>query len=129
MALLRLDLASVKPKPMSPGLKTISSTATLAKFKALSDPLRLEVIELLRSQELCVCDLCDRMEIAQSKLSFHLKTLREAGLIAARQDGRWIYYSLNPAEFGELEEYLASLRQLGTVRAARVCGPSADDNW
>ncbi|MGF1516939.1 MAG: ArsR family transcriptional regulator, partial [Nodosilinea sp.] len=54
---------------MSPGLQTqssIDSTATIAKFKALSDPLRLEVIELLRSQEMCVCDLRDRMEIAQS---------------------------------------------------------------
>ncbi len=116
---------------MSPGLQTqpaIAAAATIAKFKALSDPLRLEVIELLRSQEMCVCDLRDRMEIAQSKLSFHLKTLREAGLISARQDGRWIYYSLNPAEFGELETYLAALGKLGTVRAARVCGPSADGN-
>ncbi|MGB3138026.1 MAG: metalloregulator ArsR/SmtB family transcription factor [Nodosilinea sp.] len=94
----------------------------VVRFKALSDPLRLEVIELLRSQEMCVCDLCDRMEIAQSKLSFHLKTLREAGLISARQEGRWVYYSLNPAEFGELEAYLATLRNLGSVRPARVCG-------
>ena len=103
-------------------LQTASSATTIAKFKALSDPLRLEVIELLRSQEMCVCDLRDRMEIAQSKLSFHLKTLREAGLISARQDGRWIYYSLNPTEFGELEEYLAMLRRLGSARPARVCG-------
>ncbi|MBW4461901.1 MAG: metalloregulator ArsR/SmtB family transcription factor [Nodosilinea sp. WJT8-NPBG4] len=99
------------------------SDTLLARFKALSDPLRLEVIELLRSQEMCVCDLCDRMEIAQSKLSFHLKTLREAGLISARQDGRWIYYSLNPAEFGELEDYLSALRCLSPQRTARPCPP------
>ncbi|MBD1872066.1 winged helix-turn-helix transcriptional regulator [Nodosilinea sp. FACHB-131] len=99
------------------------SDTLLVRFKALSDPLRLEVIELLRSQEMCVCDLCDRMEIAQSKLSFHLKTLREAGLISARQDGRWIYYSLNPAEFGELEDYLSALRQLGPQPLARPCSP------
>ncbi|MBD2113101.1 MULTISPECIES: ArsR/SmtB family transcription factor [Cyanophyceae] len=99
------------------------SDTLLVRFKALSDPLRLEVIELLRSQEMCVCDLCDRMEIAQSKLSFHLKTLREAGLISARQDGRWIYYSLNPAEFGELEDYLSALRQLGPQSLARPCSP------
>ncbi|MBD2105600.1 metalloregulator ArsR/SmtB family transcription factor [Nodosilinea sp. FACHB-13] len=99
------------------------SDTLLTRFKALSDPLRLEVIELLRSQEMCVCDLCDRMEIAQSKLSFHLKTLREAGLISARQDGRWIYYSLNPAEFGELEDYLSTLRQLSPQRPACPCPP------
>lgn len=108
---------------MSPGLQVTASTVTLAKFKALSDPLRLEVIELLRSQEMCVCDLRDRMDIAQSKLSFHLKTLREAGLISARQDGRWIYYSLNPAEFGELEDYLGALRNL-SLRPARICPPT-----
>lgn len=99
------------------------SDTMVARFKALSDPLRLEVIELLRSQEMCVCDLCDRMEIAQSKLSFHLKSLREAGLISARQDGRWIYYSLNPTEFGQLEAYLSTLSHLGSARPARVCGP------
>ncbi|WP_017299975.1 ArsR/SmtB family transcription factor [Nodosilinea nodulosa] len=107
---------------MSLGLQSASSATTIAKFKALSDPLRLEVIELLRSQEMCVCDLRDRMDIAQSKLSFHLKTLREAGLISARQDGRWIYYSLNPAEFGELEDYLSALRAIAVPRLARACG-------
>ncbi|HSM82714.1 MAG TPA: metalloregulator ArsR/SmtB family transcription factor [Nodosilinea sp.] len=108
---------------MPTALPTASSATTIAKFKALSDPLRLEVIELLRSQEMCVCDLRDRMEIAQSKLSFHLKTLREAGLISARQEGRWIYYSLNPAEFSELETYLSALGQLSPQRPACPCPP------
>lgn len=111
---------------MSTALQTASSATTIAKFKALSDPLRLAVIELLRSQEMCVCDLCDRMAIAQSKLSFHLKTLREAGLISARQDGRWIYYSLNPAEFGDLEDYLSTLRHLGPQRLASPCSPDRE---
>ena len=112
---------------MSLALQTASSATAIAKFKALSDPLRLKVIELLRSQELCVCDLCDRLDVAQSKLSFHLKTLREAGLISARQDGRWIYYRLNPAEFGELEAYLSELHHLVSPRPARVCGPDSSD--
>jgi ArsR family transcriptional regulator, arsenate/arsenite/antimonite-responsive transcriptional repressor len=94
-----------------------------ARFKALADPLRLEVIELLRSQEMCVCDLCDRMDIAQSKLSFHLKTLREAGLICARQEGRWIYYRLNPTEFGELAAYLSRLHHLSPPSSSPTCPP------
>ncbi|MGB3199659.1 MAG: metalloregulator ArsR/SmtB family transcription factor [Nodosilinea sp.] len=98
----------------------------MARFKALADPLRLAVIELLRSQEMCVCDLCDRLDIAQSKLSFHLKTLREAGLISARQEGRWIYYRLNPAEFADLQGYLATLQPLGGVRPARDCGAEVE---
>ena len=71
------------------------SVEMIAVFKALSEPLRVEVIELLREQEMCVCDLCDRLNVAQSKLSFHLKTLKQAGLVRSRQEGRWIYYRLN----------------------------------
>ncbi len=93
----------------------------IAKFKALADPIRLQVVELLRQQEMCVCDLCDRLGVAQSKLSFHLKTLREAGLLNSRQQGRWIYYSLNLAAFCELEEYLAEIRRLSPMFSAKVC--------
>jgi ArsR family transcriptional regulator len=95
-----------------------------AKFKALSDPLRLKVVELLRQQEMCVCDLCDRLDVAQSKLSFHLKTLRQAGLIQSRQDGRWIYYSLSLSSFIELEQYLAEIRRFSPILPARICPPS-----
>lgn len=82
----------------------IVSTSFVAGFHALSDPLRLMVLELLREQELCVCELCDRLGTTQSKLSFHLKTLKEANLVRARQEGRWIYYSLNLPQFVVLEQ-------------------------
>ncbi len=101
----------------------VQASTVIAKFKALADPFRFEVVELLQQQEMCVCDLRDRMDIAQSKLSFHLKILREAGLITARQDGRWVYYSLNCLEFRELEDYLNTLRHLSPVRPARLCAP------
>jgi ArsR family transcriptional regulator len=98
-----------------------NQSTAISKFKALADPIRLQVIELLRQQEMCVCDLCDQIGVAQSKLSFHLKTLREAGLLHSRQQGRWIYYSLNLSGFLELEEYLAEIRRLGTMLPAKVC--------
>ncbi|HHP7231862.1 MAG TPA: ArsR/SmtB family transcription factor [Xenococcaceae cyanobacterium] len=82
----------------------------MAGFQALSDPLRLKIIAALQQQELCVCDLCDRLKVNQSKLSFHLKTLKEAGLITPRQSGRWIYYSVNLSQFLCLEQYLAQIR-------------------
>jgi ArsR family transcriptional regulator len=90
-------------------------------FKALSEPLRVEVIELLREQEMCVCDLCDRLNVAQSKLSFHLKTLKQAGLVRSRQEGRWIYYRLNLAKLVELEEYLSEFRRYSPRLPARIC--------
>src|SRR6476659_2854887 len=89
----------------------IPSKTIVAGFHALSEPLRLQVLELLREQELCVCELCEVLDVTQSKLSFHLKALKEAELVRARQEGRWIYYSLNLAQFVALEQYLAEYRR------------------
>ncbi len=93
----------------------------MAGCHSLSDPLRLAIIELLQKQELCVCELCDRLKVSQSKLSFHLKTLKEAKLIRARQSGRWMYYSLNLPQFVEIEQYLADLRRNATMNPASNC--------
>lgn len=97
------------------------STQIGAGFRALSDSLRLQIIDLLRTQELCVCELCDRLEVSQSKLSFHLKNLKEANLIRSRQQGRWMYYSLNLPQFVILEQYLAEYRRMGDIIPARNC--------
>lgn len=100
---------------------TQDSSQIWTGFRALSDPLRLEVVNLLRSQELCVCELCEKLDVSQSKLSFHLKNLKEANLIRARQEGRWIYYSLNLAQFIVLEQYLADYRRFGSILPAKSC--------
>jgi ArsR family transcriptional regulator len=100
---------------------TISQEMVISGFHALSDPLRIQVIELLRSQELCVCDLGEHLKIGQSKLSFHLKTLKEAGLVRTRQEGRWIYYSLNLTQFVLLEQYLAEFRRFSPILPTRHC--------
>lgn len=92
-----------------------------AGFHALSDPIRINVLELLKQQEQCVCDLCDALGVSQSKLSFHLKTLKEARLVNARQAGRWIYYSLHVSQFAVLEEYLADYRCISQISPARCC--------
>ncbi|OKH15827.1 transcriptional regulator [Fischerella major NIES-592] len=93
----------------------------ISGFHALSEPLRVKVLELLRNRELCVCDLCDALGVSQSKLSFHLKTLKEADLVLSRQEGRWIYYSLNLPQFAVLEEYLADYSRLQQILPARRC--------
>ncbi|MCL6435027.1 MAG: metalloregulator ArsR/SmtB family transcription factor [Leptolyngbyaceae cyanobacterium HOT.MB2.61] len=102
-------------------IKADTPPAIAIGFHALSDPLRLKVLDLLREQELCVCDLCEQLEVSQSKLSFHLKTLKEAELVRARQDGRWIYYSLNLPQFAVLEQYLAEYRRFSPILPARPC--------
>ncbi|KAB8314374.1 winged helix-turn-helix transcriptional regulator [Tolypothrix campylonemoides VB511288] len=100
---------------------TLAPDTIVAAFHALSDPLRVKVLELLRDQELCVCDLCDALGVSQSKLSFHLKTLKEAGLVRSRQEGRWIYYSLNLPQFVVLEQYLSEFRRFSPILPARSC--------
>ncbi|MCX7596524.1 MAG: metalloregulator ArsR/SmtB family transcription factor [Fischerella sp.] len=97
------------------------SDAIVSGFHALSEPLRIKVLELLRERELCVCDLCEILEVSQSKLSFHLKTLKEADLVLCRQEGRWIYYRLNLPQFRVLEQYLADYHRLTKVLPARSC--------
>jgi len=87
-----------------------SPAALVAGFHALSDPTRVEVVELLRDGERCVCELMDALDATQSRLSFHLKVLREAGLVSDRREGRWVYYTLNADTIGALEDYLADLR-------------------
>ncbi|MFL5496686.1 MAG: ArsR/SmtB family transcription factor [Gemmatimonadales bacterium] len=84
-------------------------------FHALSDETRLAILEMLRAGERCVCDLQDALEAAQSRLSFHLKVLKDAGVVQDRKEGRWSYYTLVPERVAELEAYG---RHLATRRTA-----------
>jgi ArsR family transcriptional regulator len=79
-------------------------------FHALSDETRLRLLESLREGEQCVCDLTDALDAAQSRLSFHLKTLKDAGLVTDRRQGRWVYYALNPEAFEGLSQVVAEMR-------------------
>jgi len=67
-------------------------------FKALSDETRLRIIKLLEQGELCVCDITAALDMVQPKVSFHLSTLKEAGLIKDRKSGKWIHYSLSDSD-------------------------------
>ena len=69
--------------------------------------------------EKCVCDLTDALETGQSRLSYHLKVLKDAGLVTDRREGRWSYYTLARDAFLETEELLTSLRPRAS-RALKV---------
>lgn len=75
-------------------------------FHALSDETRLGILEMLRAGERCVCDLQDQLDAAQSRLSFHLKVLKDAGLVSDRREGRWMMYTLVPSAFGKAHDLL-----------------------
>jgi ArsR family transcriptional regulator len=78
-------------------------------LRALAEPIRLQVVQALQHGERCVCDLTNDLNLAQSKLSFHLKVLKEAGMIHSRQEGRWIYYRLEPSALRLLRDWLDQL--------------------
>ena len=67
-------------------------------------------MERLKDGEQCVCDLTDALKSAQSRLSFHLKVLKDAGFIKDRPEGRWIYYSLKAEALEALEEVVQELK-------------------
>jgi ArsR family transcriptional regulator, arsenate/arsenite/antimonite-responsive transcriptional repressor len=103
-------------------------TAMLSKkavtlFHALSDETRLALLDQLKGGERCVCELTDVMKAGQSRLSFHLKVLKDAGLLLDRREGRWMYYSINPDAIEELEELVDTLKRAAksAVSAGRCC--------
>ncbi len=61
---------------------------------ALTNPTRMRLVRLLLREELCVCELVDALRVPQYKVSRHLSRLRDVGLVRARRNGRWMYYSI-----------------------------------
>lgn len=90
-------------------------------FHALSDPVRLRVLLQLRRGECCVCELCDITDVAQSRLSFHLKVLKEAGLLLDRKEGRWNYYAIDEHALDDAREVLELLAPMPGAAARCQC--------
>jgi ArsR family transcriptional regulator, arsenate/arsenite/antimonite-responsive transcriptional repressor len=78
-------------------LSHAEAEATASLFKALSDPARVRILNVLATQAdaVCGCDLEEPLELSQPTVSFHLKKLHEAGLLDRQKRGVWVYYSLN----------------------------------
>jgi ArsR family transcriptional regulator, arsenate/arsenite/antimonite-responsive transcriptional repressor len=101
---------------------TASDTQRLARiFQALSDETRLQIVELLSVGECCVCDLQTALGAYQSRLSFHLKKLKDAGLVSDRKEGRWVHYSLNPEVLDGLTAHLQAVRRAEDAPCSGSC--------
>jgi len=95
-------------------------------FHALSDETRLRLVELLSHGERCVCELAGVTGAAQPRLSFHLKTLKDAGLVTDRRDGRWVYYALRPDVLDRIAAFARSVKpgkHAGSCAAACCADP------
>ena len=87
------------------GTPSKQNRAAAARFRALGDENRLRILELLGDRELCAADILSSIDVVQSTLSHHMKTLTEAGLVNVRKQGKWSYYSLD----AKLREQLSDL--------------------
>ena len=85
-------------------------------FKAFCDETRLMVLELLQSGEKCACVLLEKVEVGQPTLSHHMKILVESGIVNARKEGKWMYYSINESV---CEKTILLLRDILTVDHAK----------
>lgn len=83
---------------------------TAARLAALGDPTRLRIVAALRPGKRCVCDLRVQVNVPANLLSYHLKVLREAGIITATRRGRWIDYSLDPGALEQVRRTLVGER-------------------
>lgn len=92
-------------------------------FAALADPTRLQLLNLMNGQEVCVCYFVEILKQGQPKISRHLAYLRNAGIVSARRDGKWMHYSIewpkDPAALSILNSALENLKSDGEMQADR----------
>lgn len=104
---------------------TLEQAAALSK--ALADPNRLRVFDLLMQGDSCNCELNEKLGLPPSLLSHHLRVLREAGLIDGRRDvvdGRWIYYAVDTAAVARWQAWFTRFLDPARIQERPVlCGP------
>ena len=95
-----------------------------AVLRAIADPLRQRIVELLAGEQLCTCHLVEELAATQTNVSNHLRVLREAGLVFSEQAGRYTYHRLVPERLEELSTALTGLASRSRLAVAekRPCG-------
>lgn len=91
------------PTAMSISVPVVDETdAAVETLKFLGDGNRLRILKILSRQESCVCELIEQIGMPQPLVSYHLRRLREAGLVRTRRKAQWVYYSIDPAAWRTL---------------------------
>ncbi|MEG3637118.1 ArsR/SmtB family transcription factor [Micromonospora palythoicola] len=109
---LSLDLTAAPCCPPLVQQRVSGETAVVlaSAFKALGDPVRLQLMSMIASAkggEVCVCDLTPAFDLTGPTISHHLRTLREAGLVDSERRGTWVYYRARPQVLRQLAALLA----------------------
>ena len=90
-------------------LKKINSAQFVGIMESLSDPIRINILELMMNGEICVCDIVKVTGLSQSKISYLIKILKDSGLITDRQEGRWVYYKLDLEILSDIQNWMGNL--------------------
>jgi ArsR family transcriptional regulator, arsenate/arsenite/antimonite-responsive transcriptional repressor len=116
----RIATGKARPEETSWDVDEVSALA-----RALADPTRLRVMRLLAEGERCVCDLTEALSVAQSRLSYHLQILKDAGVVADRPEGRWVYYAVVPEVFSPISDMIRQVESrwesYGQTQRPRRC--------
>ncbi len=91
-----------------PSVSVVEADRLALIAKALADPIRVQLVDVLRRHagKVCVCELTPLFDVSQPTVSHHLKVLREAGLVGVERRGLWAYYYVNPEAVKELSRWL-----------------------
>lgn len=92
-----------------PDVQREEAQGMAAIAKALGDPIRLQLVDVLRKHagKVCVCELVPLFDLSQPTVSHHLKVLRDAGIVASERQGLWAYYYVNPDALDEFSRWLS----------------------
>ena len=113
-----LDLAPKQKRPpgepcckpvVYPDTERVDAERMAVVAKALGDPIRLQLVDVLRKHagKVCVCELTPLFDVGQPTVSHHLKVLREAGVVGSEREGLWAYYYVEPEALEELRSWLS----------------------
>ena len=87
----------------------VEQVPTTEVLKALAEPLRWRIVELLAGEELCVCHIVEELDVPQPLVSHHLRVLRDVGMVSTERFRHWTYYRLEPAALAPLTDRLAHI--------------------
>jgi ArsR family transcriptional regulator len=112
-------------KRLSTDKRTFDEALTV--LKALSDPIRLEILDLLMQGDSCNCELNEKLGLTSNLLSYHLRLLRQAGLVCSRHDAidaRWVYYRVNRDAVARWRAWFGAFLDPARIQERAVlCGP------
>lgn len=93
-----------------PDIERVQAERMSTVAKALGDPIRMQLVDVLRKHagKVCVCELVPLFDLSQSTVSHHLKVLRQAGIVGSERQGLWAYYYVNPEALEEVSAWLSN---------------------